>query len=112
MKKKKPQILQAPKGSRDILPVEHEYWRRFLKAVASTAEDYGYQKIETPILEEAALFEQGFDGTVLNRQTIKTAGGITLVLRPNVTFGIARSYLEHGMASQMPPFKFYDCELR
>ena len=44
------------KGFKDILPTEEIYWKFLEERVARLAEEYGFQRIETPILEETTLF--------------------------------------------------------
>ena len=48
--------LQASRGMHDILPEEQKYWRYVLKKTESLVEDYGFEKIDTPIIEPAELF--------------------------------------------------------
>lgn len=109
--KKKTKNFQAPKGMRDILPEEQVFWDRFNSVASELAQDYGFQKIETPILEDMDLFVHG-TGTstdIVTKQmfSLETAGGDVLALRPEGTPGIARSYMENGMASWHQPVKLY-----
>ncbi len=111
MPKIKKQIFQAPKGMRDILPDEQIYWEKFLKVAQRLAEDYGWQRIETPILEEAELFIRGTGQTtdIVTKQmyTLRTPGGVRLALRPEQTPGVMRAYLENGMSNLPHPVKVY-----
>ena len=43
----------------DILPAERPYWRYVTEAMHATAALFGYQQIDTPILESAGLFVRG-----------------------------------------------------
>ncbi|MDP3697928.1 MAG: ATP phosphoribosyltransferase regulatory subunit, partial [Candidatus Taylorbacteria bacterium] len=52
----KSRTLQAPKGMHDILPEEQKYWRYIFKKAEPLLEDYGFEKIETPIVESTELF--------------------------------------------------------
>ncbi len=96
---------------RDILPDEQIFWERFWSKAAELAQDYGFQKIETPILEEAELFirSTGATSDIVTKQmfALKTAGGDNLVLRPENTPGVIRAYLENGMAAWPQPVKLY-----
>ena len=40
----------------DILPEEQKYWRYVIKKAESLAEDYSFEKIDTPIVEQTELF--------------------------------------------------------
>ncbi len=110
-KQKKTRSWQAPKGMRDILPPEQPYWMKFYQVAEDLAQSYGFQKIETPLLEEASLFERGTGVTtdIVKKQmyTLKTAGGDNLALRPEGTPGVIRAYLENGMINLPLPLKLY-----
>ncbi len=110
-KKKKQKEWQAPKGMRDLLPPEQAFWDRLIKAAQDLAEDYGFQKVETPILEDTELFIKGTGQTtdIVGKQmySLRTAGGASLTLRPEGTPGVVRAYLENGMASLPQPIKLF-----
>jgi len=111
MPKKKQKEFQAPKGMRDILPPDTAFWDKLIKAGQELAQDYGFQKIETPIIEDAELFIRGTGETtdVVSKQMyfVKTAGGASLALRPEGTPGAARAYLENGLAALSQPIKLF-----
>lgn len=97
-------VIQAVKGTRDILPGRVEIWQR----VETTARDIlsraVYQEIRTPILEFTALFERGMGETtdVVGKEmyTFPDRKGRSLSLRPEGTAGVVRAYIEHGLATQ------------
>ncbi len=111
MPKVKQKFFQAPKGMRDLLPDEQGYWEKFIKTAQRLAEDYGWQKIDTPILEDAELFVRGTGQTteIVTKQmyTLRTPGGAKLALRPEGTTGVMRAYLENGMINWPHPVKLY-----
>ena len=49
---------RALQGFRDILPEEQPYWRFVEETAATVADLFGYERIETPILEETSLFRR------------------------------------------------------
>lgn len=108
---KKIKEYQAPKGMRDILPEEQVFWNQLTETACELAENYGFQKIETPVLEDAELFIRGTGPTtdIVTKQmyVLKTAGGDELALRPEFTPGIARAYMENGMAAWPQPVKLF-----
>ena len=110
-KKKITKNFQAPKGMRDILPEDQLFWEKLTRVLTGLAQDYGFQKIETPIVEETELFVRGTGETtdVVTKQmySLKTAGGTGLTLRPENTPGICRAYMENGMASLPQPVKLF-----
>lgn len=113
MPKKIKKEFQAPKGTRDILPSDAAFWSRAIGVGEELAQDYGFQKIETPMIEDADLFAQSSGSTtdVVGKQMyyIKTAGGASLALRPEGTPGAARAYMENGMISLPQPVKLFYC---
>jgi len=108
MKKTK---FQAPTGMHDILPEDQGHFQKVCNACETVLGFYGFQKIETPILEDTALYEKGtgFSTDIVQKQmfALKTRGGDHLTLRPEFTPGIVRAYLEHGMQSLPQPIKLY-----
>ena len=109
--KKKTKEFQAPKGTYDILPDTQPYWEKFYKTAKELAQDYGFQKIETPILEHAGLFARGTGATtdIVTKQmyVLKTPGGHTFALRPEFTPGIVRAYLQDGLSNMPQPIKLF-----
>lgn len=105
-------LLQTPKGTRDFLGDMFYTKQGFYEKAQEIAEYYGFQGIEVPILEHEEVFTKGVgDGTdIVDKEMyqVKTKGGDSLVLRPEGTAGIMRSYIEHGMGSwPQPVFLYY-----
>ncbi|MDP3792841.1 MAG: histidine--tRNA ligase [bacterium] len=103
--------LQAPRGMHDILPEEQKYWRYILKKAESIIEDYGFERIDTPIVESTELFLRGVgentDIVEKEMYSFKTRGGDDLSLRPEGTAGVVRAYIENGMQVRPHPVKLY-----
>src|SRR5258706_12580842 len=51
--------FRAPRGLRDLLPAERSGLTRLEGIAADLASRYGYKPIETPLFEQAAVFERG-----------------------------------------------------
>jgi histidyl-tRNA synthetase len=110
------QQYRALQGFRDILPDEQPYWR-FVESTASrVAELYGYRRIETPLLEETAIFRRtAGEGTDIVEKEMysfddrpdKEGHSMSLTVRPEGTAGVVRAYLEHGMFKLPQPVKLY-----
>jgi len=103
--------FQAPRGTTDLLPEAQPYWR-FVEGVASrSAEAFGYDRIDTPTFEDAALFVRGVGETtdIVEKETytFEDRGGDLISLRPEGTAPVCRAYLEHGMASRPQPVRLY-----
>src|ERR1035437_4282459 len=54
-----PPSLRAPRGTRDLLPDERVAFTRLERVARDLAARYGYRDIETPLFEQAAVFERG-----------------------------------------------------
>lgn len=111
MSTKRGKTFQAPKGMHDILPEEQKYWRHVAKKSESLLEDYGFERIETPVLEDAELFLRsvGEETDIIEKEvyTLRTKGGDELALRPEFTAPLVRAYIEHGMQVRPHPVKLY-----
>lgn len=103
-----PQVLR---GMRDILPSEQRYWRFVSKKIESLARGYGYDRIDTPIIEETGLFVRsaGKQSDVVEKEMFSFVdkGGENVTLRPEGTASVARAYINHGMFSLPQPVKLY-----
>jgi len=107
---KKPKF-QHPTGMHDILPEDQAYYKKIYGVTQDIAQFYGFSKIDTPIVEDAELYERGTGSAtdIVEKQmfSLKTKGGDHLALRPEFTPGIVRSYNEHGMFNIPQPVKLY-----
>ncbi|MGB9743339.1 MAG: histidine--tRNA ligase [Minisyncoccales bacterium] len=103
--------FQRPTGMPDILPADQIYFQKIYSLVERISDFYGFKKIDTPILEETALYEKGTGLTtdIVQKQmfSLRTRGGDNLTLRPEFTPGIIRAYLEHGLTNWPQPVKLY-----
>ena len=91
---------------------EYYKFQGFFEKAQEVAEYYGFKPIETPLLEEEAVFTtaigEGTDVVDKEMYTLKTKGGDRLAIRPEHTAGTMRAYIEHGMANQPQPVMFYN----
>ena len=103
--------FRAPRGTRDLLPVERAQFDRLTRTGADLAARYGYRPIETPIFEQAAVFERGIGEVTdvvekeLFRIAPRTEEAESWALRPEPTAGIVRAYVQHGMQTLPQPVK-------
>ena len=104
-------MYQTLRGMQDILPAERPYWRYVTEAMHATAALFGYQQIDTPILETAGLFVRGVgEGTdIVDKEmySFRDKGGADITLRPEFTAGVMRAYIENGMHVLPQPVKLY-----
>jgi histidyl-tRNA synthetase len=103
--------FQTPKGMHDILGGNWKYFKRIFGVVEEIADFYNFERIETPVLEEAELFTKGIglSTDIVQKEMflLKTKGGDCLALRPEGTAPIVRAYIQHGMQSLSQPVKLW-----
>jgi histidyl-tRNA synthetase len=103
--------FKAPRGTRDLLPDETPLWTRLERLADDLAARYGYHRIETPMLEQTAVFERGVGEVTdivekeLFRIAPRTEESESWALRPEPTAGIVRAYVQHGMQTWPQPVK-------
>ncbi len=109
--KKAPQPLSLPRGMRDLLPSEQPIWDLMRATCSGMAGSYGFERIDTPILEETALFVRGVgkqtDIVEKEMYSFETVGGEKVTLRPESTASIMRSYISNGMLNLPQPVKLW-----
>src|SRR5690349_11153883 len=102
---------RAPRGTRDLLPPDRVALARLEAIAADLASRYGYHPIETPLFEEAAVFERGIGEVtdVVEKELFllqpREEDGERWALRPEPTAGIVRAYVQHGMQPWPQPVK-------
>ncbi len=103
--------IQAPKGTRDILPSEIHKWQYVSRVFAKHCDRFGYKEIRIPVFEHTELFQRGVGDTtdIVQKEmyTFDDKGGRSITLRPEGTAGVVRSYIENGMSSLPMPIKLY-----
>lgn len=102
-------VTKAIKGTRDVLPAEVHRQQYIEATCISTAENFGYKEMRTPVFEHTELFQRGVGDTtdVVQKEmyTFDDKGGRSITLRPEGTAGAARAFLESGMANETLPQK-------
>jgi len=105
------ELIQTPKGMHDQMPEDCAYFSRIENACRRLAKDYRFDRIDFPILENAALFKKGTGETsdIVEKQmyTLRTKSGEILALRPEGTPSVVRFYLEHGARTWPQPVKLW-----
>jgi histidyl-tRNA synthetase len=108
---KEPLLVQTLRGMRDILPDEQPHWERLRRFLSNACQEFGFQRIDTPLVEYANLFIRsiGTGTDIIDKEIycFETRGGDRVALRPEFTAGIARAYIEHGMQSLPKPVKLF-----
>ncbi len=103
--------FKKPTGTQDIFGKKQRYFRRVREVAREVADIYNFQEIETPIIEEEALFARGVgDETDIVQKEMfvfETKGEDRIALRPEGTAPIVRSYIEHDLYKKPQPVKFF-----
>jgi len=104
--------FRSPKGMHDTLPDDFLYLEKIRKVLEKVSSFYGFDRIDTPVLEDIRLFERGTGMTseVVEKQMFVVKGkhsGSSLALRPEMTPGVLRAYVQSGMNHTRIPGKFF-----
>ena len=103
--------IQAPRGTKDILPHETYKWQYIEKKLREEAAIFGLKEIRLPIFEHTELFNRsvGDSTDVVQKEmySFKDKGDRDISLRPEITAGTARSLIEHGLLGGQMPVKTY-----
>ena len=104
-------MITIPKGTKDVLPSEAYKWHFVENTARRIAALYNLKEIRTPVFEHTELFLRGVGDTtdIVNKEmyTFLDKGGRSVTLRPEGTAGVARAFIEHGLAGGVLPFKAY-----
>jgi histidyl-tRNA synthetase len=103
--------FQSVKGMHDMLPSDAPYWEKIESTVKMLAAEYGFSRIEPPVMEFAELYNkttgEGSDVVQKEMYILKTKSGDILALRPEYTPGISRAYMQNGMSRLGQPQKLF-----
>ncbi|MBW2621371.1 MAG: histidine--tRNA ligase [Deltaproteobacteria bacterium] len=103
--------IKAIRGFKDVLPDEIGWWQKVEKTAAGILENFGYKELRVPIVERTELFARsiGQDTDIVEKEmySFSDRRGDSLTLRPEVTAGAVRALIEHNLAADGRPVKFY-----
>jgi histidyl-tRNA synthetase len=93
--------IQSVRGMPDILPEQAGAWRYLEQQAQRIFGTYGLTQIRTPIVEDTALFARSIgdvtDIVEKEMYTFADRSGDSLTLRPELTAGVVRAAIEHGL---------------
>lgn len=103
--------LSSVKGMNDLLPPESSVWHRVESTARELFAAYGYGEIRTPVVEYTDVFARGIgeatDVVGKEMYTFTDRGGRSLTMRPEMTAGCARAYVEHAMHAKEAVTRWY-----
>jgi len=99
------------RGMKDVLPGDQKYWSLVRGAVENIAMTFGFDRVDTPLLEETNLFVRGVgkQTDIVEKEMFSFVdqGGESMTLRPELTAPLARAYINHGMWNHPQPIKWF-----
>lgn len=103
---------QTPRGTQDILPKDITKWQAIEDMIRQFCYVYNYKEIRTPIFEHTEVFKRGNDSSDMVNKEMYTFtlenSSTSLTLRPEMTAGVVRSFVEHKMFGEADlPVKMY-----
>jgi histidyl-tRNA synthetase len=104
-------MIKSVTGTKDLLPSDNPRWKYLEKIVEQTFSNYNYKEIRTPVFEETALFARGIgeETDIVGKEmyTFNDRSETSLTLKPEMTAGVVRAYIEHSLGGQQPLTKLY-----
>ncbi len=104
-------MINAPKGTKDLLPAESYKWQYIENMAREVAKNFGISEIRTPTFEHTEVFLRGVgEGTdIVNKEmyTFLDKGGRSITLKPEGTAGVARAFVENGLFNSALPVKLF-----
>jgi histidyl-tRNA synthetase len=104
-------MIKAIKGTKDLLPSDAPRWHYLENVVKNVFSNFNYKEIRTPAFEETSLFARsiGEETDIVGKEmyTFEDKGGTKLTLKPEMTAGVVRAFIEHSLGAQQPLTKLY-----
>ncbi len=104
-------MIQSLRGMNDILSPDYERFEYFLETASRIAKRYGFHYIETPLLEETALFKRsvGESSDIVGKEMYQfiDKGENDVCLRPEGTAGVVRAFIQHKLDKKGGIHRFY-----
>lgn len=103
--------VQAPKGSKDMLPQDAYKWHFVENKFREIAKFYGMREIRTPMFEHTDLFLRGVGDTtdIVQKEmyTFNDKGNRSITLKPEGTSPVVRAFIENRLFNEAQPTKLY-----
>lgn len=103
--------LTKQKGTKDLFFDEVNIWQYIESKIREIALVYNLNEIRTPVFEATELFARGVgdETDIVNKEmyTFLDKGGRSITLRPELTAGVVRAYIENGFDSMPSPVKLW-----
>lgn len=97
-------MIQAIRGTKDILPDDIKKWHYVENKFNEITELFGYKELRTPIFEKLEVFDRTIgEGTdIVNKEmyTFIDKSGDLIALRPEMTAALVRSLVQNNLLAQ------------
>ena len=104
--------VRRVRGMQDFLPAQAASMARIARIAEDVARLYGFERIATPILEQAKLFRRslglGSDVVMKEMYAFTDKNDEELCLRPEGTAGAIRALIDGGLTQTLPQRWFYE----
>ncbi|MDY0117628.1 MAG: histidine--tRNA ligase [Sulfurimonadaceae bacterium] len=104
-------MISSLRGMNDILSEDYERFTYFIETATKVAKNYGFHFIETPILEETALFKRsvGESSDIVGKEMYQfiDKGENDVCLRPEGTAGVVRAFIQKKLDKAGGIHRFY-----
>ncbi|WP_345991253.1 histidine--tRNA ligase [Sulfurimonas sp. HSL-1716] len=102
-------MIQSLRGMNDI--IDSARFEYFLKVATKIAKNYGFSYMETPLLEETALFKRsvGESSDIVGKEMYQFTdkGDNDVCLRPEGTAGVVRAFVQNKFDKAGGTYKFF-----
>lgn len=99
------------KGTKDIFGDDILVWQFAEDKIRRVTKKFNVKEIRTPVFEATELYSRsvGDETDIVNKEmyTFEDRGGRSITLRPELTAGVVRAYIENGFSSLTQPVKLW-----
>jgi histidyl-tRNA synthetase len=104
-------MIKPLRGMKDLSFDDATRFNYIIDIASQIAQNYGYSYIETPILEETALFKRsvGESSDIVGKEMyqFEDKGGNDVCMRPEGTAGVVRAFISAKLDRQPNKYKFF-----
>ncbi len=104
-------MIKSLRGMNDILSEDYERYTYFIQTATNIAQNYGFHFIETPLLEETALFKRsvGESSDIVGKEMYQfiDKGENDVCLRPEGTAGVVRAFIQKKLDKAGGTHRFF-----
>jgi histidyl-tRNA synthetase len=103
--------IQSLRGMKDIIDDDSKLFTYFIDNCSKIAKQYGFNYLETPILEETTLFKRGVgeSSDIVSKEMYQfiDKGENDVCLRPEGTAGVVRMFIQNKLDRAGGTYRYY-----